>query len=226
MAQFNEEKLPLFLSVVRKYMQLRGGMTQKDLAEATDIGVSTMSRFLNQKTHELNSQMIAKIVARLQIPLHEMIDFVEEEFAEQFIRLVKFYKEETALNAPLFEQKGEGQEKVTLTEAASRSIAEESDIIEGLGTAGTAKKSTQATINIGGKKRVIHFESESEGQDKSEGQGRRKSDLSIREKMETLTARQKGFLHDFLSLDMDGKDLVVDIGKNIINYLRQKGVDF
>ena len=46
------------------------------------------------------------------------------------------------------------------------------------------------------------------------------------EKIGQLTSRQKGFLSDFLYLDVDGKDLVVDIGKNIITYLRQKGARF
>ena len=75
-------------------MQVRGAMSQKELAEQTDVGISTMSRFLSQKSTELNPQLIAKITAKLNIPLHEMIDFVEEDFADRFIRLVKFYKDE------------------------------------------------------------------------------------------------------------------------------------
>ena len=94
MAEFKRERVEMFLGVVRKYMQVRGAMSQKDLAEQTDIGVSTMSRFLSQKSTELNPQLIAKITAKLHIPLHEMIDFVEEDFADRFIRLVKFYKDE------------------------------------------------------------------------------------------------------------------------------------
>jgi hypothetical protein len=50
--------------------------------------------FLSQKSTELNPQLIAKITAKFNIPLHEMIDFVEEDFADRFIRLVKFYKDE------------------------------------------------------------------------------------------------------------------------------------
>jgi DNA-binding MurR/RpiR family transcriptional regulator len=49
MAEFKREKVEMFLGVVRKYMQVRGAMSQKDLAEQTDVGVSTMSRFLSQK---------------------------------------------------------------------------------------------------------------------------------------------------------------------------------
>ena len=65
MAQFDEAKTGEFLGVVRKYMQVRGSLSQKDLSEMAGVGVSTMSRFLNQKTTELNPQLIAKIVAKL-----------------------------------------------------------------------------------------------------------------------------------------------------------------
>lgn len=94
MAEFRRAKVEMFLGVTRKYMQVRGAMSQKELAEQTDVGISTMSRFLSQKSTELNPQLIAKITAKLNIPLHEMIDFVEEDFADRFIRLVKFYKDE------------------------------------------------------------------------------------------------------------------------------------
>ena len=105
MSQFNKDKIDLFLGVVRKYMQVRGPMAQKELAELTEVGVSTMSRFLNQKTGELNPQLIAKIVAKLNIPMHEIIDFVEEDYSERFIRLVRFFKndeeeEETLMSPP------------------------------------------------------------------------------------------------------------------------------
>ena len=49
MAEFKREKVEMFLGVVRKYMQVRGAMSQKDLAEQTDVGVSTMSRFMYKK---------------------------------------------------------------------------------------------------------------------------------------------------------------------------------
>ena len=94
MSQFVKEKVDLFLGAVRKYMQVRGPMSQKELAELTQTGVSTMSRFLNQQTKDLNPQLIAQIVAKLNIPLHEIIDFVEEGYTEQFVRLVKFYVRE------------------------------------------------------------------------------------------------------------------------------------
>ena len=70
MAEFKKEKYELFLGVVRKYMQLRGNWSQKDLADKCQIGISTISRLLNQKNHDLNPQMIATIVAILNIQLH------------------------------------------------------------------------------------------------------------------------------------------------------------
>ena len=66
MAEFNSDKTDEFLGVVRKYMQVRGNLSQKDLAELTEVGVSTMSRFINRKTTDLNPQLIAKIVAKLK----------------------------------------------------------------------------------------------------------------------------------------------------------------
>ena len=78
MAEFNRDYLAMFLGVIRKYMQVRGAMNQKDLAELTDVGVSTISRFLSQKTREMDPQLIAQIVAKLNIPIHEIIDSIKE----------------------------------------------------------------------------------------------------------------------------------------------------
>ena len=206
MAQFDETKVDLFLGVVRKYMQVRGSLTQKDLSELVGVGVSTMSRFLNQRTSDLNPQLIAKIVAKLNIPLHEMIDFVEEGFSDHFIRLVKLYKDEggetePSLNTPM--PAAEDEEDDDFADALS-------------GDEGTAQKSTSARIKVGGKSHTVSFNQS----------GAAGGDSEIKDKLRSLSARQRGFLTDFLSLDTDGKDLVVDIGKNIITYLRQKGIDF
>lgn len=205
MAQFDETKVALFLGVVRKYMQVRGSLTQKDLSELVGVGVSSMSRFLNQRTTELNPQLIAKIVAKLNIPLHEMIDFVEEGFSDHFIRLVKLYKEE-------------GSDDLAAEPAAPiNDEGEDDDFASALsGDEGTAQKSTSARIKVGGKSHTVSYNQT----------GNTGGDSEIKEKLRSLSARQRGFLTDFLSLDTDGKDLVVDIGKNIITYLRQKGIDF
>lgn len=209
MAQFDRANLDVFLGAVRKYMQMRGGMSQKDLAEITDTGVSTMSRFLNQQTKELNPQLIANITAKLNIPLHEIIDFVEEGYTEQFVRLVKFYKGENP-NAQ--------GEPAPVEEAPASEVTDDDSFAQALGEdeASSARKTTTASITSGGKTRNISFMSG----------GQRTGDLSVKDKMKNLTARQRAFLNDFLSLDTDGRDLVVDIGKNIISYLRQKGIDF
>jgi transcriptional regulator with XRE-family HTH domain len=209
MAQFDETKVALFLGVVRKYMQVRGSLTQKDLSELVGVGVSTMSRFLNQRTTDLNPQLIAKIVAKLNIPLHEMIDFVEEGFSDHFIRLVKLYKEEgSSVNEP-----GLSNE----VPIPSGDDGEEDNFAEVLsGDEGTAQRSTSAKIKVAGKSHTVSFNQS----------GDKAGDSEIKDKLRSLSARQRGFLTDFLSLDTDGKDLVVDIGKNIITYLRQKGIDF
>lgn len=45
MTDFNRDQVEFFLGTVRKYMQLRGNLSQKDLSEITGVGVSTISRF-------------------------------------------------------------------------------------------------------------------------------------------------------------------------------------
>jgi len=211
MNQFVKDQLEAFLGVVRKYMQVRGGLSQKDLAEKTGIGVSTMSRFLNQQTKELNPQLIAKIVAMIDIPLHEIIDFVDEEYSDHFIRLVKFYKGEpidggdTTTSSVREEKIGQGAEGDPFSNINGQREGDNKS---------NAHKKVTGKIRIGNKTSTVSYD-------------RRDDDKSnITEQLKNLTARQRAFLVDFLNLDNDGRDLVVDIGKNIIGYLRQKGIDF
>lgn len=182
MAEFKNEKMESFLGVVRKYMQMRGAMSQKDLAELTDVGVSTMSRFLSQKSTEINPQLIAKITAKLNIPLHEMIDFVEEDFADRFIRLVKFYKDDkeemAALNAP--EIKAEEVKAKPVEEIPVR---------------------------------------------RKDDSAKNRAELSLRDKLESLTPRQKAFMTEFLNLKLEERDLIVDVGNNLFQYFKMKGMD-
>ncbi len=203
MSQFDKDRVEIFLGAVRKYMQVRGPMSQKELAEITDTGVSTMSRFLNQQTVELNANLIANITAKLSIPLHEIIDFVEESYTDQFIRLVKFYKGDDA----------DKTDKVVEQEIREPSPIEEDDeIAKALDGAGS-EKTFKSSISVGGKRSSLVFEKEGN----SDG---------LRGKLDKLSLKQKGFLNEFLSLDSDGKDLVADVGRNIITYLKQKGIDF
>ena len=55
-----------------------------------------MSRFLNLKTASVDEQLVANIIATLNIPLHEVIDGVSEDSTDTFKRLVFFYKEQLA----------------------------------------------------------------------------------------------------------------------------------
>lgn len=209
MAQFDREKLPLFLGAVRKYMEIRGPMTQRELAEATDTGVSTMSRFLNQQTQELNPNLIAKITAKLNIPAMEIIDFVEEEYSDEFLRLVRFFKgeEQTA-----FTQTSAGA-PTSSAKAGEESLDDEADQDE-LAKAlddGGSKVNTSANIRVGNKTTKLNYVAEGEGK--------------LKEKIKGLSLHQKGFLRGFLSLDNDGKDLLANVGNEIIHHLRQKGLD-
>lgn len=189
MIRFNQDFLENFLIVVRKYMGLRGGMSQKDLSEATSVGISTMSRFLNLKTSSVDEQLVANIIATLGIPLHEIIDGVEEESTETFKRLVQFYKDQKSAD----------------------------QFPEDEGHTG-AKTRTNATINVGGRKQQMPF-----GEDQGSGT---RTDLSIRDKLETLSPRQKAYLTDFLNLTPADRDLIVDLGDAIYRYFRQRNIQF
>ena len=203
--EFNEDYLDQFLGIVRKYMQMRGQLSQKDLAEMTEVGVSTMSRFLNQKTNELNSQLIAKIVAKLDIPLHEMIDFVSEEFTDKFVRLVKFYKEEM-----------HGARRKSRDSGMVAGERESDEFAETFESLGTAKRGTKAKVSVGGKRNTIHFEADEKAKNSAK---------SLREKLEGLSPRQKAYMTDFLNLDAESRDLIVDLGNALFRYFRQKGLE-
>ena len=192
----------MFLGVIRKYMQVRGAMNQKDLAELTDVGVSTISRFLSQKTREMDPQLIAQIVAKLNIPIHEIIDFVEEEYTERFIRLVKFHKgEEVTVTTPIGEIDRRSDERRQAGTDIKKPQELSSELEDTASALGSAPKSGP----------------------KSE---KNDSNLPIRGKLERLTPRQKAFLNDFLDLDMEGRDLLVDLGNSVFRFFRQKGMEF
>lgn len=196
MITFKETFMETFLGVVRKYMQLRGGLSQKDLSEMTGVGISTMSRFLNLKTTTVDEQLVANIMALLNIPLHEVVDGVEEGSDDTFKRLIQFYKEQSA-----------NKDKDTAEEIAT-----------GLGGTGNPRMTTTAHINVGGKKQTMPF---GEG-----GMRGSQNDLSIKDKLETLSPRQKAYLKDFLSLEQSDRDLIVDLGDAVLRYFRQRSVDF
>ncbi|MBL6989061.1 MAG: helix-turn-helix transcriptional regulator [Bacteriovoracaceae bacterium] len=218
MAEFNRNYIEMFLGVVRKYMQVRGPMSQKDLATLTEVGVSTMSRFINQKTTELNPQLIAKITAKLNIPLHEIIDFVEEDYTDRFIRLVKFIKEEKSEGVPV-------EPTVTATEVPAEDVAEEvaqaatttqnnDDFADVISSIGTAQQTASAKVTTGvGKKRTISFTPDMDAPNSASG---------LKEKLQNLSPRQKVYLTDFLNMDMEGRDFMVDVGTSLIRYIRQK----
>ncbi|EPZ52431.1 Cro/C1-type HTH DNA-binding domain protein [Bacteriovorax sp. BAL6_X] len=208
MSEFNKEKLDDYLGIIRKYMQVRGPMTQKELAESTGLGVSTVSRFLSMKTTEINPQVVAKITAELDIPLHEMIDFVEEHFSDHFIRLVKFYKgdekkEQSAQNAKA------PQQQVNNTSGGFEDALV--DTIKS-GTTGNAQVNSNPTMKIGGKTRTMPFVTDTSNED------------VLKERMAQLTPRQKAYVADFLSLDIDARDLIVDLGNDLFRYFRQRGM--
>lgn len=201
MINFNLEQVDMFLGVIRKYMQIRGGLSQKELAELVNVGISTMSRFLNKKTKEMDPQLIATMVARLNIPLYEIIEFVEEDSTDKFKKLVAFYKEQEVAD-------NEDND-------ASRQVDSAPDLSsfeEQLDDKNTRSKSH---AYIGGVK--VPF---------GERRSQDPKNLSIREKLNQLSPRQKGFLTDFLDLDVEGRDLIVDVGNSLFRYFKQKNAEF
>ncbi|MGI4994159.1 helix-turn-helix domain-containing protein [Halobacteriovorax sp. GFR7] len=206
MSEFNKEKLDDYLGIIRKYMQVRGPMTQKDLAESTGLGVSTVSRFLSMKTTEINPQVVAKITAELDIPLHEMIDFVEEHFTDHFIRLVKFYKGDEKKEQPA--QQARPQQQTSTSGGFEDALV---DTIKS-GTTGNAQVNANPTMKIGGKTRTMPFVTDTSNED------------VLKERMAQLTPRQKAYVADFLSLDIDARDLIVDLGNDLFRYFRQRGM--
>jgi hypothetical protein len=195
MAQFNKDELTNFLGIVRKYMQVRGGLNQKELSEITDTSVSTISR----------PQLIAKLVAKLEIPLHEIIDFVEEDYTEKFKRLVRFYKDD---------EEGDPEDLDGDLGAELESGQKTPDPLdEAMGTTGTARKTVNAKVRVGKRTTNLPFIREEEG-------------LSFKDKISRLSPRQKAYITDFLNLDVEGRDLVVDLGNSLFRYFKQKGVEF
>ncbi len=208
MAEFKREQLDGFLGIVRKYMQVRGNLTQKQLAEMAGIGDSTMSRFMNQKTSELNADIISRLVAFLSIPLHEIIDFVDEGFTEEFKRYVNFHKEGR--------QQGAGGEGTGPLNEAGGNLGRRKDDQPGAAP-GTAQRPATAQVQARpGVTRSIPFGNEPD----------RIGDMkALWETFEGLSSKQKLYLKDFFNLDLEGKDLIVDVGSNIIRFIRQKGLE-
>ena len=183
-------------------MQLRGGLTQKDLAEMAGVGISTMSRFLNLKTATIDEQLVANIIATLNIPLHEVIDGIEEESTETFKRLVQFYKEQKVTD-----QKPVGDEQVP----------------PGSQNDSQSKTRTTTTINLGGRKQAMAYGEDFSG---PQSNASKSADVTIKDKLQSLSPRQKAYLTDFLDLDQNDRDLVVDLGETVFRYFRQRQVNF
>jgi len=197
MIEFQKDYIDQFLGVVRKYMQLRGGLSQKDLAEKIDIGISTLSRFLNQKTKEVDEQIVARIVAFLSIPLHEIIEFVAEADTETFKKLVGVFKEEVSRQAKLAQMP-----KVQF------------------GDEDYSETRTSSGINVRPdptRSGVFH---------EVMSDSRLKQLEDFRERVGKLTPRQRAYLTDFLDLESEAKEMVVEVGEVVIRYFKGRKVSF
>lgn len=216
MSKFDKDKLQDFLAVCSKYMKLRDISTQKQLADEIAVGVSTMSRFMSMKITDIDEVLVAKIVAKLAIPPMEIADFVEEDFTDQFLRLVRAFRE-TPASTPL-ETGVEKPQPERAQGGYKSSIGTESEfdeaVIASLGVGGSGKVAN-ANVNIGGKRATVPFRSDEGGRSSSE---------NIQQRLAELTPRQKAYMTDFLHLDIEGRDLIVDLGNELFRYFRQKGL--
>ena len=204
MVQFHKDKLTLFLGVVKKYMKIRGSLSQKELSDLTNTGPSTMSRFLTQQTQALDADLIARIVAKLNIPLNEIIDFVDEETEKEFFRSVKYHKGEE------IEGLGQDSSNVFEDDETMGDDQDQEELAKALNDGGS-QKNTTAQIKVGNKKTTLTYVAEGKA--------------PFKEKIKNLSLHQKGFLSGFLNLDNDGRDLVANVGNEIINHLKQKGLE-
>lgn len=168
----------------------------------TNVGISTMSRFLNLKTAQVDPQLVANIIAALNIPLHELIDGVDEGSTDTFKRLVQFYKEHRTTGGSIDLQEND--------EAMAESLNNE-----------RTRTKTSASINVGGKKQTMTF-----GETDNDPPRQATAQTNLRDKLQTLSPRQKAYITDFLDLDLADRDLVVDLGDAVFRYIRQRAVTF
>ncbi len=193
MIRFKSDFLEVFLAVFNKYRTIKG-FSQKEVSEMVGVHESKLSRFLTFKTSNVDEQLVANIIATLDLPLREVIDGVEDDSADDFIDLVQFYKDQ----------------KLTEQRASSR---------EDVGRPGAdAKTKTHATINIGGSRQKMPFGETMTGQVKTE--------LTLRDKLEALSPSHKAFMSDFLNLNGNDRDLMVNMGNILLSVFKQRDVKF
>lgn len=202
MVSFNKDQIEYFLAVVRKYMQLRGALSQKDLAEKIDVGISTLSRFLGQKTKEIDEQTVARLVAYLQIPLHEMIEFVVESDTDNFKKIVSIYKDE-------LQKKAKEQSMI----AAAPIFSHEQESVEAKAVKGFLAQQDATRSNV-------FFQQD------AQTESRMKHLEEFRDRVQKLSPRQRAYITDFLDLDIEGKEMVVEVGEVVMRYFKGKKMNF
>jgi transcriptional regulator with XRE-family HTH domain len=82
MIRFKSDFLEVFLAVFNKYKTIKG-LSQKEVSEMVGVHESKLSRFLTFKTNNVDEQMVANIIATLDLPLREVIDGVDDESANR-----------------------------------------------------------------------------------------------------------------------------------------------
>jgi transcriptional regulator with XRE-family HTH domain len=206
MATFHKEHFEQFLGIVRKYMQVRGPLSQKELADLIDVSESALSRFINQKTGEISSSLVARITAVLQIPLHEIIDFIDVDHEDKFRRDVRYFSGEKNILSQDEIPRDEGedikpfQHENTLKRTFQERRAPKQEWDAGLNFKGSRGQPLAGTMSSAVS-----------------------NDQTLLTQIEDLSPRQKSFMVDFLNSNMEHRDLMVDIGNYLMIYFRQKG---
>jgi hypothetical protein len=80
------------------------------------------------------------------------------------------------------------------------------------------KTRTQATINIAGTKQHIPFGENMVEQSKTE--------LTLKDKLEALAPSHQAFMSDFLKLNGNDRDLMVNLGNILLTVFKQRDVKF
>ncbi len=81
MVQLKKDEMANFMDVVKKYAKVRKSLTF--------VGNVKVNRFYKAKKKELTPKLVGDIMKLLRIPIHEVIDFVEDDYADKFVSIMR-----------------------------------------------------------------------------------------------------------------------------------------
>ena len=81
MVQLKKDELSNFMDVVKKYAKVRKTLTY--------VGTVKVNRFYKAKKKELTPKLVGEIMKLMSIPIYEVIDFIEDDYADKFISIMR-----------------------------------------------------------------------------------------------------------------------------------------